>query len=233
MTTGDLHDIPISILVNRDDNGNSVGSLLLDEGISRVELTSNAFEYYTILHQSQSIQFQIAAGLRGQQNNVFEQAVILNAGDMNKPTFACYMTPDKQFVRLNIKYDDITNALYITPKSTTKFNEILNIYYGQYGDLNLCDDQTFEYRIAQGQAAPNLTFNNASVILEHVAGTLPNINVTMRALQGSIVNVKWTWATLPQGYKAPAEVPNDIVNTEIPLAKVKLSSFISVTDQPF
>jgi len=65
MTTGDLHDIPISILVNRDENGNSVGSLLLDEGISRVELTSNAFEYYTILHQSQSIQFQIAAGLRG------------------------------------------------------------------------------------------------------------------------------------------------------------------------
>jgi len=59
---------------------------------------------------------------------------------MNKPTFACYMTPDKQFVRLNIKYDDITNALYITPKSTTKFNEILNIYYGQNGDLNLCDD---------------------------------------------------------------------------------------------
>jgi len=55
----------------------------------------------------------------------------------------------------------------------------------------------------------------------------------MRALQGSIVNVKWTWANLPQGYKAPAEVPNDIVNTEIPLAKVKLSSYISVTDQPF
>jgi hypothetical protein len=30
------------------------------------EFTANAFEHYNIMHQAQSIQFQIAAGLRGQ-----------------------------------------------------------------------------------------------------------------------------------------------------------------------
>lgn len=57
MTTNDLLTQPISILVNRDETGSAKGSLLLDEGISVSEFTANAFEYYNILHQSQSIQF--------------------------------------------------------------------------------------------------------------------------------------------------------------------------------
>ncbi len=57
MTTTDLLTQPISILVNRDENGNAKGSLLLDEGISVSEFTANAFEHYNILHQAQSIQF--------------------------------------------------------------------------------------------------------------------------------------------------------------------------------
>ncbi len=141
---------------------------------------------------------------------------------MKTASFACFMGPDKSFTDLKVKYDDIANALRITPLSDTKFSQILNIYYGKAGDVNLCDAKTFQYKIAQGQTTPDLTKNTASVILEHMAGTLPNIQVSMRALQGSIVNVKWTWANVPEGYKTPAEVPNEIVNTDIPLTPTKL-----------
>lgn len=38
---------------------------------------------------------------------------------------------------------------------------------------------------------------------------------------------------MPAGYKTPAEVPNDIVNTDIPASPTKLQSFLSYTDAPF
>jgi hypothetical protein len=66
------------------------------------------------------------------------------------------MGPDKSFTDLKVKYDDIANALRITPLSDTKFSQILNIYYGKAGDVNLCDAKTFQYKIAQGQTPPDL-----------------------------------------------------------------------------
>jgi hypothetical protein len=48
--------MPISVLINRDENGAAKGSLLLDDGISMSEFKANEFEYYTIVHSSQSIQ---------------------------------------------------------------------------------------------------------------------------------------------------------------------------------
>jgi hypothetical protein len=65
MTTADLLTMPISILINRDENGAAKGSLLLDDGISISEFSANEFEYYTIVHSSQSIQLQLANGARG------------------------------------------------------------------------------------------------------------------------------------------------------------------------
>jgi hypothetical protein len=62
---------------------------------------------------------------------------------MQYASFACYMGPDKSFTNLNFKYDDVQNALFLTPKSSTKFNEILNVYYGKKGDLNICDPMSF------------------------------------------------------------------------------------------
>ena len=41
---------------------------------------------------------------------------------MKAPSFACFMGPDKSFTDLKIKYDDINNALRITPLTDTKFS---------------------------------------------------------------------------------------------------------------
>jgi hypothetical protein len=144
------------------------------------------------------------------------------------------MGPDKSFNNMNFKYDDVQNALFLTPKSSTKFNEILNVYYGKKGDLNLCDPTTFQYRLAKGSAEPNLTQAITEFDLEHVAGVLKNIHVTLRVIENDIVNIKWTWVKdqdgkYPEGYKIPAEVPDYIIGTtNKPLGKSKLSSFVSV-----
>jgi alpha-glucosidase (family GH31 glycosyl hydrolase) len=45
-TTADLSSKPISLYVNRDDNGYASGSLFLDQGISLTELSNSTYEYY-------------------------------------------------------------------------------------------------------------------------------------------------------------------------------------------
>jgi hypothetical protein len=49
---------------------------------------------------------------------------------MRIPAFACYLGTDKKFNTMSFKYDEVTNALYLTPRSPTKFSQILNVYYG-------------------------------------------------------------------------------------------------------
>jgi hypothetical protein len=64
-TTVDLTKQSISLLVNRDESGVATGTLLLDEGISRTEITENDYEYYTVTHSGKSIQFNLSAGTLG------------------------------------------------------------------------------------------------------------------------------------------------------------------------
>lgn len=65
-TTVDLMKQSITVLVNRDEHGKASGSLLLDEGISRSELTNSEFEYYSISHSAQSLHLELTAGQYGQ-----------------------------------------------------------------------------------------------------------------------------------------------------------------------
>jgi len=143
------------------------------------------------------------------------------------------MDSNKQFTSLKFKHDDIKNALYLTPNSRLKFHEIVNVYYGGNGDVNLCNPATFQYRVPEGQSLPNLTEASAEVELEHSAGTLPNILVTMRVIETDIVNVKWTWkrdqdGNLPPNVRESAEVPNDILDTNKTLGKIQLRSLLSL-----
>lgn len=71
-----------------------------------------------------------------------------------------------------------------------------------------------------------------------MAGTLPNIELHLRVIETDIVNIKWWWkldkdGKPPRGYRMPAEVPNDLIDTDKPDATTKLSSFITVQDSPF
>jgi hypothetical protein len=127
-------------LVNRDESGEATGTLLLDEGISRKEITNNDYEFYTVTHSGKSIQFTLSAGSLGKQENYVDQLVILNAGDMKEVGFACYLATDNTQVDLDFRYDEATNALYLTPKTPTKFNQIKTVYYGNKGETKPCED---------------------------------------------------------------------------------------------
>lgn len=142
MTTSELLSQPIQIIINRDTQGFAQGSLLLDQGIRISEITSNQHEYYTIQHQAKSIQFQLAAGQRGQQQAFVDKFVIANASDLQYVSFACIMTPQNTFISLKKPtFDSVTNTVSITTDGTVKFSDVLNVYYGSQhdGDLNLCD----------------------------------------------------------------------------------------------
>lgn len=66
MTTYDLLRRPTSIIINRNTINVATGTVFLDGGYSKSELTNKTYEYYTITHKaSKSIQFQLTQGLRG------------------------------------------------------------------------------------------------------------------------------------------------------------------------
>lgn len=51
----------------------------------------------------------------------------------------------------------------------------------------------FSYKVVGG-VTPDISGSSAKIELYHTANLLPNINVTLRVLEGGIVNAKWTWA---------------------------------------
>lgn len=85
---------------------------------------------------------------------------------------------------------------------------------------SICNSQSFNYKLSDG-VIPDLTSaTNATFNLTHLAGTLPDITVNLRLLDGGIVNIKWTWAGdsdgtfPPKGKRAPYEVPDEFVSTK-------------------
>lgn len=77
----------------------------------------------------------------------------------------------------------------------------------------------------------NLKAPTAKIELEHMAGTLPNIEVSMRYLDQGIVNFKWTWVggITPEGKRHAYEVPQDLINTTTRgNPTYNLSSFVQV-----
>lgn len=82
-------------------------------------------------------------------------------------------------------------ALILTPQTPTKFNEILNVYYGSANkkDLNLCDPHSFQYNI-DGGVIPDLTqAKNVHINLTHMAGTLDDITMFIGFQDTGIIHV--------------------------------------------
>ncbi len=73
---------------------------------------------------------------------------IFNAEDLKYNSFACYMTRDgSQFKEMDFAYDGTTYTLTLKPQEAgTKIEDILNVYYGNADELNLCDPRSFQYK---------------------------------------------------------------------------------------
>ena len=109
LTSGELLKKPITMLFNRDNNGVSKGTVFLDTGISRKELSNESFEHYTITHKSaKSIQFQLTDGTRGAQDESLhrlDKVMILDAEDIQDTDFACVFNLDGSIQELEVYYN--------------------------------------------------------------------------------------------------------------------------------
>jgi len=112
---------------------------LLDDGISRSEISNGDYEYYSFEHDNQNVRFNLAAGKRGTQESHLEKVSILNAKDLKDVSFACYQNSNNVFTALAYKFDESSKVLTLSPKTNTKVNEIISVHYGKPGDSNVCE----------------------------------------------------------------------------------------------
>jgi hypothetical protein len=40
---------------------------------------------------------------------------------------------------------------------------------------------------------------------------MPDLNLTVSIFEANLINVQWTFANLPEGYRKPFKVPEDII----------------------
>lgn len=147
--------------------------------------------------------------------------MIVDAADLKDVNFACGMdTQMKNVATFTPIYMDDKKLLKISPdtQNPVKFSDIANVYFGssKNGDINICDPLTYQYKIKNG-VLPDLTKSSATVILQNMAGTSPDLKLTISFMDTNIVNVKWAYDgdSTPQGKRTPVEVPNDLVDTTV------------------
>lgn len=142
---------------------------------------------------------------------------IVNAEDLKDTDFACVLTHRLEIIKMNIAYDNVKKALNISlpDQQHTYFHQVRQISFGNSkSDLNLCDSEnTYHYSIKDGKL-PDLTSSNATFLLTHNAKVLPDLNVTLKVLSSNILNVKWTFATVPEGWRTPFEIPEEIIHVK-------------------
>ena len=221
--TKELMDMPITLVVNRNENKTAKGTLFIDDGFSKSGLQNKQYEYYTIEHkQRKAIQISLQEGLRGAQDDRhhLEKILIGDAEDLADSDFACAFTTMNEVIELEVEYysNNKTLELYRPVNfddTRLVFSKVSNIFYGQNSkDLNLCNRTHYEYKLENGTDLNKLLVQpSASMILIHKGGILPDLNLTVRMFDEGIVNVKWTWANSTNGRRQHPEIPEILVNT--------------------
>ena len=87
-TTGNLNDVPLTFIANRDDNGAASMKLYLDDGIS----TDQDTEYYEFILSGNSLKKWNLDSSPDSKRGKLDKLVITNAGDLNETNFACMTT---------------------------------------------------------------------------------------------------------------------------------------------
>ena len=158
-STVQLLEMPITIVINRNERKAASGKVFLDDGSTKSELLDKSYEYYSIDHKaSKTIQFSLAQGKRGgqDQRHHLDKILIGDAEDLNETNFACAQTQMNEIIFMQREYfaENKTLKLY-RPRNFDErgvvFSNIQNIFYGNSAtDLDLCNITHFQYKIAEG-----------------------------------------------------------------------------------
>jgi hypothetical protein len=122
LTTADLLKKPICLVVNPDAEGHAEGTLFIDSGISRLEISNGEFRYYKLVHNDKSLQKQIAGGNSGNffakdgsanamRPEVIDRIWITNADRYKKVNFGCLIDNDFKTYKLNAVYHPEKNTI--------------------------------------------------------------------------------------------------------------------------
>ena len=111
----------------------------------------------------------------------------------------------------------------------------MNVYYGGSNDVNMCNDQTFEYSIVGGvpvyKNQTTVTFNLTNTFNSK---TPHDISMTIGFFDTGILNIKWTWADQSVQRRVPVSVPHSVINTT-PKDNIQdnLGKYVVLMDKPF
>lgn len=136
--------------------------------------------------------------MRGNQNGYkLDQVKIFELTEFQTVNFACYMDMNMKPVSMITEFDKVKKTLTLSVEQPEglKFNAFHSIHFGDSSkDINLCDPNSFAYKLP-ADTVLDLSKSELNVILEHVAGTLPNIALYLGVKEnGNVINAKWTFA---------------------------------------
>ena len=91
MTTVDIFNKDITLLVSRDSNGYAEGKTFLDLGETLSELSMKQYEYYNFKLSGKVLKKEVInTSLMAFEGFGLEKVVILNAADLSDTSFACF-----------------------------------------------------------------------------------------------------------------------------------------------
>lgn len=63
-------------------------------------------------------------------------------------------------------------------------------------------------------------------LVNNAPGAHPDLNLTITLTEADMINIRWNYASKPDGVKTPYEIPSDIVNIDLTPGHKKLSQYV-------
>lgn len=100
---------PLSLIINRDDQGHAAGNLFIDDGYTRAQFEDESYEHYTFDLGGKTLKKQINNPQTAVDNQwKLNDIVITNAEDLKDTNFACHTSmTDRTITPLITQYDEV------------------------------------------------------------------------------------------------------------------------------
>jgi len=237
MTTTDImNKAELHLVANPNPDGWAQGRIFLDkDGDSVSDIENGDYEYYQFHLSSGSLKKWVLNDKSIEQvGKGLDSLIIVNAEIYSKTDFACWIDNDDNVSSVNFVYDKTASTLTLTdPNGPIDLFKFRNLYYGySLQDQNLCygiHGHEKQFYMVKDGATPNLDSAGPVVVslVNNVQNAHPNVNLTLRLTEDSMVNIQWEYAESPDTIKQPYQIPANIVDIDLTPGHQKLSDYVS------
>jgi hypothetical protein len=199
--TSEIMAQDVTMIANRDHNGQASGKLFLDDGISLEQLyETNSYEYYSFQLSAGSIKKWILnEDSRAQPSGIkIDKFVIADAPDLNETDFACLLKDSIYSMQpLKADFDSSSQTLTFSQTDGSPIDPFTmkDIFYGNSKkDVNLCDFAgSLNYYHTADFAQVDLSANQTEVILVNSNPVYANLSLQLKVFENGAVNVFWNY----------------------------------------